>query len=491
MTKTSESTSNLSERDIQELCIGSRRIPNSNFSLLESLIVDGCKFISDVVLPFSLLPFLTNLETLVVRNCDFVKAIFDVKSTTQSRDVRSMGQTLPFSLKKLTVSKLPNLKNVWNEDPQVIISMHHLQEVIVEECEGLTSVFPASENEYLLKLESLVVKDCKGLMSIFAEDIIDPRTKLELMFSCPFVRSLELKDLPMFKYFYYCSLPCDNFAHLESHTENQVGTEKCMSVGENGMKMILRGEFERKLLESLKTLTLCFGSDVFPCKILEVVPNIEKVVVCDGSFKKMFCCESDNNVLQQLKVLRLEYLEELVSIGLENSWTDSFVRNLETFEVINCSSLKNLVGCTVSFSNLTCLKVEDCDSLSYLLTSSAAKRLGQLKRMEIKDCDSIEEIVYKEDGEESDEDEIIFPQLTCLNLHWLRSLKRFYKGSLGFPSLEELSVTYCDEMITLCEGSIEAGKLSQVKLDPCSDAIQLETNLNSILWEKYIRKVCV
>jgi len=97
--------------------------------------------------------------------------------------------------------------------------------------------------------------------------------------------------------------------------------------------------------------------------------------------------------LSQLKELRLESLGELVSIGLESSWTDPFVRNVETFEVIRCSSLKSLVVCKVSFSNLICLKVESCNSLSYLCTSSAARSLNQLQKLEIKDCYSIEEIV--------------------------------------------------------------------------------------------------
>ena len=262
---------------------------------------------------------------------------------------------------------------------------------------------------------------------------------------------------------------------------------KCLSLGENGVNMILRGEFQPNLLDNIKALTLCLGSDLFGYGILERFPNIEKLVVRDGSFKEIFCSESPNNVLHQLKVLQLESLGELVSIGLDNFWTDSFVRNLETFEVISCSSLENLVACTVCFSNLTCLKVEDCLSLSYLLTSSTAKSLGQLKRMEIKWCRSIEEIVCKE---ESDEDEIIFPKLSCLNLEWLIKLKSFYKGSLSFPSLEELTVSSCSEMITLCPGTLKVDKLSQVTID-YGEIISFETDLNSIMWEKYLREVCV
>ncbi|XP_047178795.1 probable disease resistance protein At4g14610, partial [Vigna umbellata] len=220
--------------------------------------------------------------------------------------------------------------------------------------------------------------------------------------------------------------------------------------------MILQGEFQRNFLNNLKFLTLCSFSDAFGYEILEQVPNIEKLVVRGGSLKEIFCYQIANNedysgLLLRLKELRLESLEELVSIGLENSWTEPFVRNLETFEVIRCSSLKNLVTCRVSFSNLICLKLENCNSLSYLFTSSTAKSLAKLQRMEIEECESIEEIVSNE-GEESDDDEIIFPKLNCLNLKYLKNLRRFYKGSLSFPLLEELSITECDEMVTLCPG---------------------------------------
>ncbi|WVZ16179.1 hypothetical protein V8G54_009161 [Vigna mungo] len=474
-----ESRINLSSRGgLHQIWRGSLSIPNFCFSELVTLIVYDCPFLSDAVLPFHLLPLLPKLNTLEVRNCHSIKTIFDFNPSTQDTLV-----TLP--LNNLVLSNLPNLENIWNADPRGILCMQHLKKVQVKVCKSLRSVFPASVAKDL-ELEDLVVEECERLVGIVADDNTDPN--LQLTLPCPYLRSLKLRKLQKFTYFYYCSHKSDIYTHLESPTEDQLPNEKYMSVGENGMKMILRGEFEKKLLDSLKALTL-IGSDVFQCKILEQVPNIETLEMCDGSFKKMFCCESPNNVLQQLKVLRLESIGELVSIGLENSWTHSFVGNIETFEVIRCWSLKNLVASTVSFSNLTSLKVERCGSLSYLLTSSIAKSLGQLKRMEIKECHSIEEIVSKEDWEESDEDEIIFPQLTCLNLEFLFKLKMFYRGSLGFPSLEELSISYCDEMISLCVGSIVGGKMCEVKVGEFSDAIQLETELNSTMTKEYLRKV--
>jgi len=181
--------------------------------------MDGCHFLSDVLLPLNLLPFLTNFKTLEVRNCDSVKAIFDVKCTTEDT-------LITFPLKNLTLWKLPNLENVWNEDPHGILSMHHLQQVHVEECKRLKSVFPASLAKDVVELKNLMVGKCEGLMTIVAEDNTNPN--LEVPFPCLCVRSFELRHLPKFIYFYYCSLKSDIYTHLESHTQDQLRTEKVL-----------------------------------------------------------------------------------------------------------------------------------------------------------------------------------------------------------------------------------------------------------------------
>ena len=194
----------------EQLCLGSWPIPSSSFGLLDSLTVDGCHFFSDVLLPFNLLPFLSNLKELTIRNCTFVKTIFGVKCTTQD--------TITFGLKKLSLSNLRTLQNVWNEDPRGILNMNHLQEVNVNQCKGLKNVFPASIAQDLVKLKSLVVEDCEELITIVAEDDTDPSRRNQDL-PCPCVRSLKLRRLPMFKYFYYCSLQSNNFTHRKSHIE--------------------------------------------------------------------------------------------------------------------------------------------------------------------------------------------------------------------------------------------------------------------------------
>jgi len=148
---------------IQETWHGSAEIPDMPFSKLETLIVDDCQFLSNAVLPFHFLPLFPKLETLKVRNCHSVKTIFDVQSTTEAT-------LITFPLKKLVLSMLPNLENVWNGEPHGILGMQHLEEVRVKECKGLTSVFPASVAKDLMKLEHLVVEDCEALTAIVAEE---------------------------------------------------------------------------------------------------------------------------------------------------------------------------------------------------------------------------------------------------------------------------------------------------------------------------------
>ena len=82
------------------------------FSYLETLIVEGCHFLS-YALPFTLLPSLPKLETLKVQNCDSVKTIFDVQCPQN---------TVTSPLQTLVLWKLPNLESVWNEDPAEIVT---------------------------------------------------------------------------------------------------------------------------------------------------------------------------------------------------------------------------------------------------------------------------------------------------------------------------------------------------------------------------------
>nr|KYP77124.1 hypothetical protein KK1_021395 [Cajanus cajan] len=179
--------------------------------------------------------------------------------------------------------------------------------------------------------------------------------------------------------------------------------------------MIWRGELQGNFSHKLKSISLLIfhvESNVFPYRFLQV-PNIEELWV----------------------ELLLESLPELVSFDLENLWIESFLKNLEHLKVNCCSHLKNLAPSSICFSE-------------------QVQKFIQPKIMMVTRCEFIKEIVYKE-GDESNEEEIIFPLLNCLILEYLPNLVCFYRGNL---------------METLCTGIGKIDKMLRVNKfqeNPC------------------------
>ncbi|KAL1293281.1 hypothetical protein AAHE18_19G061900 [Arachis hypogaea] len=488
----------------QEIWYGSMPVPDACFSNLESLVMEGCEFLSEVI-PFDLLPLLNKIQSLEVRNCHSVKTIFDVKCVSKDKRmiVGSPQTPVPFSLKKLIVKKLPNLECIWNEDPDGVLTVQ-LQKVHVERCKRLTSLFPASTAKDLVKLENLVVKHCEKLVEIVAGIEAAPKgTNLDFIFPC--LTSLTLLDLPKLNCV-YCSLHCvqlKTFIGQDPQIEDQVCAEEAtslldnLSLGEKELKMIWHGQCQGTHIRKVKVLDLQSFNDLeeLPCGFLQKVPNIEELVVSNSSFKEIFCSERPDfnhaGILSQLKRLKLASLSELVTIGLEHSWVgESLLKNLETLEAKSCSRLRNLVPSAVCFSSLKHLTASYCSNMIHLFTCSAAKSLAQLEQINISCCDSIEEILSREE-DEFHHDEIIFAKLHKLNLEYLPRLKSFYQGSvtLNFPSLEKLSVIQCQRMDTFCAGTLCTNKLLEVKFQRYGDATPLKVDLNHVIRKSFEARV--
>ncbi|KAJ0100505.1 hypothetical protein Patl1_21944 [Pistacia atlantica] len=135
------------------------------------------------------------------------------------------------------------------------------------------------------------------------------------------------------------------------------------------------------------------------------------------------------------------------------------LKNLETLEVRNCHSLKDLFdieGQTLKnneeeilgFNNLKSLKVHNCGSLRYLFTPSIILGLDKLQEIEVKSCDLIEEIIKKDEEQKADIGKIIIPHLKSIVLELLPDLANFYSGSndLECPSLKSITIANCSKM---------------------------------------------
>ena len=202
----------------------------------------------------------------------------------------------------------------------------------------------------------------------------------------------------------------------------------------------------------------------FPDWFLRNVYSLKSPVIELSSFKKIFQDERRVNekICTRLKRLTLSQLHELQHICEEGYQIDPVLEVLKFLRVVWCSSMINLVPSSVSFTHLTDLEVENCNGMINLISSPTARSLAKLTTMNVKMCNSLEEIIAEE-GDEKIYD-IAFLSLEILILECLPRLNRFCSGKslLRFPLLKEVVVRQCPPMKNFSEGDISTPKLRKV-----------------------------
>ena len=138
---------------------------------------------------------LHGLEELEVKNCDSLEAVFDVKGI-KSQEILIKQRT---QLKRLTLSSLPKLRHIWNENPHEIISFGNLCKVDVSMCQSLSYIFPYSLCLDLGHLEMLQINSC-GVKEIVA---MEEAGSLEINFNFPQLKVMMLYHLKNLKSFYH------------------------------------------------------------------------------------------------------------------------------------------------------------------------------------------------------------------------------------------------------------------------------------------------
>ena len=111
------------------------------------------------------------------------------------------------------------------------------------------------------------------------------------------------------------------------------------------------------------------------------------------------------------------------------------------------------------FQNLRNLKVKGSGNLKYLLSSSTATFMIQLKYLVIEDCKVMEEVLLTEDlGEEEIIPNVLFSQLKDLFLKDLPILERFCIGSnIRFPSLTGMTIEQCPKLESFIFKPVSSG----------------------------------
>ncbi|KAK7394837.1 hypothetical protein VNO78_15378 [Psophocarpus tetragonolobus] len=269
--------------------------------------------------------------------------------------------------------------------------------------------------------------------------------------------------------------------------EKVVPVLKALTLTEKNIMLLSDEHLPKKIRCKLNVLWLVFENDNnLPFDFFHKVPLLEKLGVhsCFG-LKEIFPSQKlrvHDGIFTQLKELHLVELDELGSVGLEQPWVNSYAEKLERLHLFKCPRLEELVGSTVSFMNLKGLVVRSCKRMAYLFTFSTATSLVQLETLMIQDCESIKEIIKKED-EDEDSYEITFGRLQTLSLDSLPRLVSFYSGNatLQFSCLQEVIVVECPGMITFSEGNINAPMLYTIQTSTANWNYQFHNDLNTTI----------
>ncbi|EOY11255.1 NB-ARC domain-containing disease resistance protein, putative isoform 2 [Theobroma cacao] len=498
----------------------------NSFHKLQEMEVEECDQLL-TIFPSNMLRAFQGLQTLKVQKCVSVEEVFEVGRSNMEETGAVTTQ-----LRQLYIWYLPNLKNIWKNDPKGIFTFENLRVISVWDCCSLKNVFPASVAKVLPQLRDLLIADCR------VEEIVSKEEGLETVVTFVFdqVCYLFLWRLPDLKCFYpgahTTKWPmlkklkvsgCDKMKILGTERLSISDTAKVdgqlestliqpplllaekvipklekLSLNSDDIAMISESQFSRSLFREIKILRVSNSGDesvVFPITFLERFDNLEKLVVIYYEFKELFCNERDSGMetyagtLPTIRSLKLIRLHNLKHLWKQDVQVDRILPNLETLKVHLCDKLISLGSSSASFQNLLTLDVWSCGAMICLVTSLAVQSLAQLKKLRIRECIFMKEIVGNV-GDEATYD-IVFSKLKSLELCDLPQIESFCSSNhtFGFPSLEEVIVSRCPQLEIFCKGVLNAPMLQRVQVTDKDGKGYWGGDLNSTVQQLYAEKV--
>ncbi|XP_065856411.1 uncharacterized protein [Euphorbia lathyris] len=482
--------------------IWGNELSEDSFRKLRGLMVGNAKEMVKVFPPKLEFTRFQNLEMLSIHGCDVLTEVFDIRSLIDVKIER--GSIVVSQLKELQVLNTPNLKHVWNEDPKGILDFNNLSLLDIRECPSLKSVFPASTARGLVHLEKLLVADSaiKEIVAGDEEGIEDASA-----FQFPQIKEIILRRLPQLETFYpgtYTSewpalkrlaiTGCNKFLlRTMFHEMSQIipNLEE-LALNSKEVRMIREGQLPVDLFHSLKVVEFNFLNEepaFFPYDLLHIFHNLEKLSVAYSEIKELFPPGVVGDDKCQMILTRMHSLDLVYLPNVKTIWNQVLQKTLENLDVTGCDKLIILAPSSASFQCLTSLEIKECKGLLSLVTSSTAKSLIQLHKLEVRKCDQLKVII----SDEGDEimDEINFNKLEILELDGLPSLTSFCSGnySFRFPSLTNVVVNQCPKMEFFSNGISSTPLLAKVQKTKEEHVGDWLGNLNSTICFLYKKMV--
>ncbi|XP_050110354.1 disease resistance protein At4g27190-like [Malus sylvestris] len=396
------------------------------------------------IFPSKCISWFPSLEDVRLEFMQFEGVLFDLKTH---------GQTAPTfpQLRKLKIFG-GSFTHLWKNIPSGFQGFRNLRYLEVSIYFGLKYVFSHLIARELKNLEEVKISRCPNMETIvrITEENEEEATTYMILF--PKLNTFELEDLPRLT-----SLCPEGFTFLWSSTK-KMHVKRCENLKTLGAVIPQRKKLENNLKKDstshdFSTSPTRAGCGCAPCsrpnahRPIEILPRPINQEVTPTNLED----SNDDDNLENLTVSNCNSME--VIFQLKGPRLEESSHSVEAFNKLSSLWLDRLPGLTrvwetgssqpmltgSSFGNLKSLRVDCCDQLKYLFSSSIIKLLVSIEDIEVQKCEQMEEIVAAE--EETDET-ITLPKVKSIKLASLPKLKYFCGEAytLKLPSLELLKV---------------------------------------------------
>ncbi|KAK7305095.1 hypothetical protein VNO77_42995 [Canavalia gladiata] len=193
----------------------------------------------------------------------------------------------------------------------------------------------------------------------------------------------------------------------------------------------------------------------------------------------------DSNGFPHLRSLVVKYNAEVKCVAKMSGHVLDTFPNLDSMSLYNLTNFEYichgpLIG--KSFFNVRVIKIQECNGMKYLFSTSMFKGLPHLADMEVSECKLLEAIVLVEGGENP---HMEFPELTSLTLRGLPALISFciiketsyidtstlFQNQVSCPKLENMVISHAKKLMMIWNESYDAPnsfwKLKNVSITGC------------------------
>ncbi|KAL4586182.1 hypothetical protein LXL04_010814 [Taraxacum kok-saghyz] len=369
-------------------------------------ISEVCSNISDAKFSFN------HLEALDVYGCKDVEVMFEIGSSSNSKDLTTTGHNhqpllLPY-LKDLNLGNMERMSHVWKCNWNRLVipqnqsqsSFHNLTTIRLSNCNIIKYLFSPLMGKLLSNLKNVSIRECAAIEEVVSNGHDEMDTSISTHTNTSFFPCLEkllLDGLPLLKSIDGGTTVTTTSIHDQF---------KCSKVGVASWFLC---QYSKQIeIENCPSL-----SRVFPSYVVGQLNKLEELIISK--------CES------MVELFEIE--------GVNNAGDD-------TCTTITIPSSANMI----QLPNLTRLYIDNCEVLEYVFTSSILASLKQLNELTVARCKALQ-VIVKEDG--STTNSIVFPRLKSLALTELPNLKGFFLGMNEFrwPLLEYVRMYDCPQMV--------------------------------------------